>query len=174
MQFSNSTIDVEQLAPVQVEAFTRLEPAYKKVIFYENAIFSIVLIGLLSGVYFRKGYDEFQEYWLIPAVGLGLFILFIFWFRPRAFRKKSYQLRERDIVYRSGLWWQSETVIPFVRVQHSAVTQGPLGRIFGFSSLKLFTAGGSKSDLVIPGLAPDNAAKLEQFISQKAGLDAEE
>jgi len=172
MEFSNTSIDVTQLPTVDSEEFIGLEPGFKKVILWENIITSIILLGGLGTLYFTDSLLEIGDYQWIPLVVLCLFLGFLFWFRPKAFSRKGYQLREQDIVFRQGLWWQEETVIPFVRVQHSAVTQGPLGRLFGYSSLKLYTAGGSKSDLSIPALSTETAQKLEHFVSQKAGIDA--
>lgn len=171
MEFSNSTIDVQLLPQVDQRAFIPLESGYKKVILIENIIFSSILLIIFSALLIFGDVEEFAQLWYLPFVGLGILAIFFFWFRPKAFARKGYQLRERDILFRSGLWWQEETVIPFARVQHTEVTQGPLARLLGFSTLKLYTAGGSRSDLKIPALHPDTAQKLEHFVSQKADFD---
>jgi membrane protein YdbS with pleckstrin-like domain len=78
------------------------------------------------------------------------------------------------LIYRTGLWWKSETTVPFVRVQHSEVIQGPVERIFGLAKLKLYTAGGQTSDLSVPGLRPKKAEELKDFITKKIAIDEEE
>jgi len=173
MTFSNTSIDVHQLPTVQQGKFVQLEPGYQKVILIQNSITSVLLIGLVVVLYFTDALSEMGNYQWVLGATIVLFSGFLFWFRPKAFSRKGYQLRERDIVFRTGLWWQEETVIPFVRVQHSEVTQGPLGRIYGYSKLKLYTAGGSKSDLSIPALDMETARRLEQFVTQKTGQDAD-
>lgn len=90
------------------------------------------------------------------------------------FRKKQYALRERDIIYRHGVIWRSNTVIPFNRVQHAEVSQGPLDRLFNLSRLRIYTAGGSSSDLSIPGLLPYDAERIKHFILNRTVSDEEE
>jgi len=172
MDYSNSSIDVSLLPTIQSGEFIRLENGYLKIILMGNIITSLILLTGFGVLYYTDAFAEMGNYWWLTLVFIISFLIFLFWFRPKAFARKGYQLRERDIVYQHGLWWQEETVIPFVRIQHSEVTQGPLERIYGFSSLKLFTAGGNKSDLSIPALSTETAHKLENYVTQKAELDA--
>jgi uncharacterized protein len=46
--------------------------------------------------------------------------------------------------------------------------QGPIGKTFNISALKIYTAGGSSSDLTIGGLPPEEAQRLKDFITQSA------
>ncbi|MFW5762007.1 MAG: PH domain-containing protein, partial [Cyclobacteriaceae bacterium] len=45
---------------------------------------------------------------------------------------------------------------------------GPLNRLFKLTTLKIYTAGGSTSDLNIPGLEYDDAQKLREYIAEKS------
>ena len=83
-------------------------------------------------------------------------------------------MRSKDIVYRSGWLWRSTTTAPFNRVQHVMIDQGLIERQFQLSKLKIFTAGGSGSDLTIPGLNPETANTLKEFIVKKTTADEEE
>ena len=56
---------------------------------------------------------------------------------------RGYLVREHDVVYRSGWWSRTVTAVPFSRIQHSEIQQGPLGRWLGHCTLKLYTAGAS-------------------------------
>jgi membrane protein YdbS with pleckstrin-like domain len=53
-----------------------------------------------------------------------------------------------------------------VRIQHSEVTRGPLQRLFELATVKIYTAGGQQSDLSIPGLTPDEAYKVRDYINK--------
>lgn len=44
--------------------------------------------------------------------------------------------------------------------------------MYSLYSLKIYTAGGHSSDLVIPGLAEDKAQGLKEFILKKTAEDA--
>ncbi|MEO1438705.1 MAG: PH domain-containing protein [Bacteroidota bacterium] len=56
------------------------------------------------------------------------------------------------------------TTIPFNRVQHCEIKQGPIERLFNLKTLEVYTAGGATSDLKIPGLPDDRAQELKDFI----------
>jgi len=82
-------------------------------------------------------------------------------------RYYGFAIREKDIIYRRGYMINKTTVIPFNRIQHSSISRSLLDKIFGIASLKIYTAGGSGSDMRIPGLLPDQAKRLNQALSQK-------
>jgi membrane protein YdbS with pleckstrin-like domain len=60
-------------------------------------------------------------------------------------------------------------LLPFNRVQHAEVSNGPLQRKYGLATLKFFTAGGSSVDLKIDGLHKERAEKMRSFIMEKSG-----
>ena len=90
------------------------------------------------------------------------------------FKKKQYALRQRDIIYTKGLIWSMRTTVPFNRIQHAELKQGPIERIYKINSLKLFTAGGQSSDLVIPGLPDKEALSMKDFVLKKTEEDGTE
>ena len=63
-----------------------------------------------------------------------------------------------------GLWFRSDTVVPFGRVQHIDVTQGPLERAFGLSTLMVHTAGTHNASVALPGLSAGDAAAMRETI----------
>lgn len=101
---------------------------------------------------------------------ITFFILFTIWgfiSTLKGFHNKAYALREKDIVYRSGWLWKQTTTAPFNRVQHVSIDQGPIERQFDLAKLKIYTAGGKTSDMSIPGLAPETANQLKEYIVKK-------
>jgi membrane protein YdbS with pleckstrin-like domain len=97
----------------------------------------------------------------IMVVGFALIAEF------QSFPRRGYLLRERDISYRKGWIYRESISIPYNRIQHSEVSQGPMERAMKLSTLKVFTAGGSGSDLSIHGLEPDQAERLKTWITEK-------
>jgi uncharacterized protein len=83
----------------------------------------------------------------------------------KSFPIRGYALRELDISYKKGWIFFSHITIPFNRVQHSEISQGPIDRLFHLVTLHIYTAGGSSSDLSIPGLIREEAERLRDFIS---------
>ena len=63
-----------------------------------------------------------------------------------------------------GLVFNSDTIVPFGRVQHIDVDQGPLERAFGLGTLILHTAGNHNASISLPGLAHADALAMREEI----------
>ncbi|MEM6474023.1 MAG: PH domain-containing protein [Planctomycetota bacterium] len=75
---------------------------------------------------------------------------------------------------RSGVIWKSIHVIPHDRVQHTDVTQGPLQRRFGISTLTIHTAGTSNASVQLEGLAMAVAGQLRDHLISRQSTSGEE
>jgi membrane protein YdbS with pleckstrin-like domain len=84
-----------------------------------------------------------------------------------SFRRKSYAIREHDIIYKSGWIIQKIHAVPFNRIQHASVRVGPIDRKFGLASLTLFTAASMIDDVSIKGLQENEAERIREFIMGK-------
>lgn len=172
--FSNKQIDESLLPRMAYIEFSPLEKNLLKANLIWTILFFSILIGVLVFLQYVIGLEwlELNGKWIL----LGLVTLFVITllFVYFSFFKMSYAVREKDIIYNSGLFWRSSIAIPFNRVQHCEVSIGPIDRMFGLSALKIFTAGGSSSDLGIDGLKPDTSNRLKDYITQKTGIDEEE
>ncbi len=169
--FTNTQIESYSLPSVLDVDFQGLERDYLKVSFIGFLIFAIILILGASLFRLSGALDPYSNLIYIPAFILIFLYLFFLW---KGFKYKAYALRQHDILYKRGYIWRSQTVIPFNRVQHCEVDQGPLERLFNISRLKIFTAGGSSSDLAIPGLRLETANSLKDLIMRKIPSDEEE
>lgn len=83
----------------------------------------------------------------------------------------GYQVREHDLSYRHGILVKTVETVPFVRVQHARVTQGPIQRAFGIANLAVSSAG---PDLNIAGLGFEEAERLRAVVVERAGALTEE
>jgi hypothetical protein len=83
------------------------------------------------------------------------------------YKKKGFAFREHDVLYRSGLIATNTIVIPYNRVQHVALHEGVISRYLGLANVEIFTAGGSSSDLEIPGIDKEQAEKIKQLLMRK-------
>ena len=165
--FENPEIDISELPKVNSDNFIPLDKNYRTVIMLRAIIVSTIVTAAFVLFYMNKS-SKIPEYiWTITFIALVLFILSNILIAYLGFKKKKYKLRQYDIVYKTGLLWRSETSIPFVRVQHSEVIQGPIERLFRLSKLKLYTAGGHSSDLSVPGLSLSKAEQLKDFITKR-------
>lgn len=174
MESFNPQVDVSSLPQVEELIFQPLEKEYLTVSILSRIIFFVIAGVVLCSILF---FDLFDIPSQLVKVGLVLFVIYSIWSfisTVKGFRHKSYALRSKDIVYKSGWLWQSTTTAPFNRVQHVMIDQGLIERQFELSKLKVFTAGGSSSDLTIPGLNPITAHTLKEFIVKKITANEEE
>lgn len=89
----------------------------------------------------------------------------------RRYRSWGYEMAEEELHIQHGLWTRVRTVVPFGRVQHIDVTQGPLERRFALGTLVLHTAGTRSSDVALPGLLHEEASRLRDHIRGKIRED---
>lgn len=163
--FHNELVSFDSLPKFESVTFTPLHRDYLNVVYISNSIMAVfVLIAVGTFLLFNEGSREF----MFPILAVLLFfITFLFWFGTLSFRKKGYALREKDIVFQSGVIAITTTIIPFNRIQHVALHEGVLDRMYDLCELQIYTAGGSTSDLVIIGLTKENAEKIKTFLLSK-------
>ncbi len=178
MPFENPQLEIAHLPAYQESDYVPLELAYRKVIHRVSAFFVLLLLVGPVLLYFIHDNPDSASYPWVVYGSMGLWFLIsalIMGVVGPAFRQKGYAIRERDISYQTGLIHRKTTTIPFNRVQHCDIKQGPITRYFGLSKLNVYTAGGAKSDLSIPGLTLDTAQQLMDFVLQKTlAYDEEE
>lgn len=164
--FKNNQISIPGLPTVEGISFDKLSGKHLLKQHISTSISLAIVLGIAGAVFFYfpgfyKGY--------FPVV-VGLLILLFLWnyFNNWQWQKRSgYALRERDVLFKRGYIMEKTTVIPFNRIQHVSTERGLLDKLLGISTLKVFTAGGSGSDISIPGLTPDLASSLKEALSAR-------
>ena len=94
-----------------------------------------------------------------------------FSYEPRAWRAWGYQVDEKVLIIRSGVWWKTIKLLPLNRLQHADIQIGPIQRRFGLASLIVHTAGTHASAIEIPGLAVEEATRLRDHLVAVGGDD---
>lgn len=80
---------------------------------------------------------------------------------------RGWSLRDHDFLYRYGIFWRHQVIVPFARIQHVETITGPIDRLFGICRMRIFTSGGSGGDLDVLGLAAPLAQQIrEQLMAQ--------
>lgn len=111
------------------------------------------------------------EPFIIAAPISMIFLLMIFLLPRRRYNRWGYDMSEGQIQIVRGYLFYTDTIVPFNRVQHIDVGQGPLERLFGLSSLVLHTAGTHNSTVVLPGLRRDTAEDMRDTIREYIKAD---
>ena len=91
------------------------------------------------------------------------------WWLPRArHRHWRYQVAADALELRHGILKRVHSAIPYFRVQHIDVAQGPVERAVGLARLVVHTASAG-TDATIPGIAAGDAEGLRRLILARAG-----
>ncbi len=167
-QWQNASVEVAELPKLESARYQLHPVRFKRFRYLSLLLFIGPLIIVLSIVAIFAGVNWPLSVILVLSIVLFLNIAGI----QLDFPKRGYALRDQDITYAEGWLFHSVITIPFNRIQHSEVSEGPLERRFKLSTLKIYTAGGSSSDLSIPGLEKEEAQLLRDYISKKAAQHA--
>jgi membrane protein YdbS with pleckstrin-like domain len=155
----------------QQGAMTPLDPAHIKVL--------RVRIGIVAGVATLAAFvldigplrETFLPQHAVPGLvllaGLALAILF----PTRRYRGWGYREGEEEIEIRRGRLIRVRTIVPFGRVQHIDIAQGPIQRAWGLATLILHTAGTHGASVPLPGLRHPDAEATRDRIRAKIRQD---
>jgi len=168
-EFTNERVDAESLPRLRDEYFVPVHPNYLRSRLITAAVVAgIVVVGggalavvvsadvgvVLAGMLLVLG--------LIGAYAAASIV---------SVRRIAYVVRDHDLSYRSGVLITKVSTIPFVRVQHARIAQGPIQRMFSIATLEVNSAG---PDLAIRGLSDDVAERLKALVVERAGELTEE
>lgn len=147
--------------------FKKINEKYFKVLLINFFLFFIPLLIALIILEFYVFSAEIKEYSIYIFLCFFLFFGLIFAYLKASFPLRMFALREKDISYKSGLFFKKLTTVPFSRIQHVEIDEGPISRYFQLASLSVYTAGDSSDDLVIKGINKEEALQIKEFISTK-------
>ena len=82
----------------------------------------------------------------------------------RRWQARGFSIAQERLRVVRGILFRSDTVVPFGRVQHIDVDQGPLERFYGLATLTVHTAGNHNSSVHLPGLAHEDAVAMREEI----------
>ena len=168
MLFQNNVIDTSQLPAIDEVEFKPLMKKYKILLFVNSIIlFSLLFIIVFVIDTFIDVEDEIPFQIVVTTYSVLLLLFFVrLLLIHYGFSMKGYLLREHDIIYKSGLINHKIIAIPYNRVQHSEIRQSYLARLMKIAKIRIYTAGGSSSDLSIHGLSPDVAQQIKDYLSK--------
>ncbi len=167
MNFENLAVETDQLPKAEEVRFTPLNPDFKAVRLLANLIFFLLLaFGGLAAISFSGNLTNLSA-WGIYFASLLVYGALALLLIIKGFKRKGYALRQKDILYKTGWIFFSQTVMPFNRIQHCELSQGPIEKLYNLCRINIFTAGGDNSDLVIPGLEHTEGERLRDFIMGK-------
>ncbi len=147
-----------------------VEPGYRHVLRARLLILWLPLV--IGGVILANAVFADTLAYAPAAIILPLIAIAVVALAPqRIYRRLRYGLTDRLLQVVRGWLFHTDTIVPFVRVQHLDVNRGPLDKLFGTSTLVVHTAGTRNSIVTVPGLAPDRAAEIRDIIREHIRTD---
>lgn len=149
-----------------------VEPAYRSALRARAAIFwTPVFLAALIADQQLLATTAFSS--LLPVLTGAIGLSAIMVAPERIYRRLGYAIDGRLLRTVRGWLFHTDTVVPFVRVQHIDVTRGPIDKLFGTAALVVHTAGTHNSIITLPGLSPKRAAEICEAIRSEIRADAE-
>ena len=167
MQFSNPDIDISTLPKAEESKLLPVDERHYTVVIYYQAMYWIIFfLATLIVMILNK---EFHSWMMVGITLLGFAVFCFLSFRLSFlnFKNKAYAFREHDILFQTGWLKKTLHIYPYNRIQHCSVDAGVFERNLGISKLKIYSAGGNNSDIVIPGLTPEDANIMRELIVRK-------
>ena len=169
LDFQNQTLDLSELPKFEQVEGHPVDKAYLKVLRLLYIFWIVLMFSILITLKILVDMPQMAFY---PILG-GLVILFSFSIIEveKGFPRRKFGIREKDLLFQNGYFVFKQTILPYKRIQHVEIKQGPLFKAFNLFTLKVFTAGSSSGDLSIAGLNKDDADKLKAQILKVADLN---
>ena len=147
-----------------------VEPGYRHVLRVRLLLLWVPLV--IAGLVFDNIMMADTPVYGLASIAPPLIALVAIVLAPnRIYRRLRYGLTERLLQVVRGWLFHTDTVVPFVRVQHLDVTRGPLDKLFGTATLVVHTAGTRNSIVTVPGLAPERAAEIRDIVREHIRTD---
>ena len=143
---------------------TRLHPNYAKALRLRTVMTAIpfLVAALVVEAVLRE--KALLPPGLIAGTVLVIALALVIRIPQSRYNARGYQISADRLRVVRGLLWRSDTVVPFGRVQHIDVDQGPLDRFFGIATLTLHTAGNHNASVSLPGLGEELAREMREEI----------
>lgn len=151
--------------------FTPLDPRHIKVLRLRWLIASAILTGIALAICLGPLRMTGIPMGVVPAA-MALAGLAATMILPRRrYRAWGYREEAEELHVRHGLMIRTETAVPFARVQHIDLAQGPIERRYGLARLILYTAGTRGASVPLPGLPREEAEQMRDRIRAKIRED---
>lgn len=139
---------------------TKLHPNHLKMTRVVIALYAVPFV--IGAIVLELMRVAFFGVFIVPA--LLLFAILILRFALRRYTARGYDMSGDRLRVVRGIMFHSDTVVPFGRIQHIDVDQGPLQRVYGLATLTVHTAGTHNSSVQLPGLKHERATEMREEI----------
>jgi membrane protein YdbS with pleckstrin-like domain len=145
---------------------TRFKPSTAMMTWYRVGIALVIGVILLFCYLPVVALGEMPATFSFVILGFIAVIFILLWiWVGMYYDSMSYELREDEINWKRGVWFQTTGIVPYNRIVNLDLRQGPLMRFLGISTLAIQTAGYSGQavpEIKIEGI--EHAEELRELI----------
>jgi uncharacterized protein len=143
---------------------TPLDPRHLTLLRIHFAIGALVLLAACVAGDLLWVPRPWPPAWWLAGAGALLFVPIVWLLPRRRYNAWGFLRGEDELMVKHGLLIRKLTVVPFGRVQHIDIAQGPLQRMLGIATLVLNTAGTRGAAVRLPGLDRSEAEALRDHV----------
>ncbi len=126
------------------------------------------VIGLIIGLIAASLTQAALNFAPLTAVVLIIFPVLMVAYSFYRYNNWFFQVHDDHLEINHGVLRKISMAIPYVRVQHIDTNRGPVERVLGLASLRVYTAGSKGADMRIPGLSKSRAEQMQEELKAKA------
>jgi membrane protein YdbS with pleckstrin-like domain len=153
----------------------QLNPDVKSVwvIYYIRRTLFLIIISFVFDYFVLSEMDNWPLFFgFLPLIIFVLGAIFTIVFPKLKYNNWFFELKDDELFLKRGVVTKISSTAPYCRIQHIDIAQNIVERIFGLSSLVVYTAGTKGADLVIPGLPHYYAQELQSKLKEYTIEDA--
>ncbi len=169
--FTNDVIDIDLLPKYEATTLNKPDPSYWTLMLV-NIIAFLTILGIGLAVFILLS-EKAPMNWPIWVVAYLIFAILLFVVYNASFKRRGFALREKDILYKSGVIAETTTIVPLNRIQHVALNEGILSRVFKLGTLQIYTAGGNSGQISIAGIPIEQAKVMKEALVQRLVVKTE-
>lgn len=170
----NRQVWTDDIQPVDSLAFTPLSKYYVKVLTMRIAIIYIILMAcalLIPVLVNDYGLLIFSVVECVLAIAMTLNLIL----SRKIYDIRGYALRDKDISYRTGLFFTKVTTIPLNKIQQVTIRMNPLSRIFHLYYLDIVNGSqAALNQISIPGLSHEQALRIKSLLINSTVEEADD
>jgi membrane protein YdbS with pleckstrin-like domain len=142
------------------DALTPLHPNYVKLVRLATVLVALPFVAGALALEFAEKLP--RGAFIAPILLVAIYLIIR---TPlRRYHARGFQMSADRLRVVRGLIFRSDTVVPFGRVQHIDVQQGPIERAYGLGTLVVHTAGNHNASVSLPGLGHADAMAMREEI----------
>lgn len=170
---TNSPSLCDDILPYNKLRFEPVDKNYIKVVYVRLLLVYVILMACALFILLIEA-----ESMPLMLIGAELVLAAAFVANMAFVRKiysfKGYRLSEKDISYRSEIFFPKVTTIPFCKIQQVSVRRNPVTSIFGLYYIDVINGSQSiTSQMTIPGLSREKTEELKSLILANTCCDEE-